>query len=569
MSSARLQFEGSSVRKWWRACKPNQQTPPGMGMFAIWRPQRPLTSSQHCNLCRASTRCFSHSLEDAKRQVDPRQEALWQLHFQIFPDYDFVPFFSTIRTTHSGMEEEGLFFCNCRCQVPGSSLKEAQYVNDGGLVSLISRPHLEWEGLPFGGHSDCLSLRSIANSAGLRQDVSHILWRMPNVKLTRDKRRFGNCTSNLWLCTFLLNNQDNTLWHGRGGLIFLQLSMLSSARLSFEGSLVRKLWRSCKPDQQTPPGMGMFAIWRPQRLLISSQHCKLCRASARCFSHSLEDAKRQVDPRQEALWQLHFQIFPDYDFVPFFSTIRTTHSGMEEQGLFFCNCWCCQVPGSSFKEAQYVNDGGLVSLISRPHPEWECLLFGGHSDCLLLRSIANSAGLRQDVSKFLALISTLKAPGYAFHHFQQLWKGQEQGVAKLFETFFVCKCAKCEASGSSLKQCEFLDDGGLISLTVMLEAALKWKHLRLQYSKLNPHQNRRLKSVGHPGLWRFARSLWLCLPDESLKSLPSRLVFQTLKVSELRVEFPSWAKHARNAPVFDLCTSTCSCIWIRSQRFCF
>ena len=117
------------------------------------------------------------------------------------------------------------------CQVPGSSLKEAQYLNDGGLVSLISRPHPEWECLPFGGHSDCLSLRSIANSAGLRQDVSHILWRMPNVKLTRDKRRFGNCTSRLWLCTFLLNNQDNTLWHGRGGLLFLQLLMLSSARL--------------------------------------------------------------------------------------------------------------------------------------------------------------------------------------------------------------------------------------------------------------------------------------------------------------------------------------------------
>ena len=228
------------------------------------------------------------------------------------PDYDFAPFFSTIRTTHSGMEEEGLFCCNCRCQVPGSSLKEAQYVNDGGLVSLISRPHPEWECLRFGGHSDCLLLRSIANSAGLRQDVSHILWRMPNVKLTRDKRRFGNCTSKLWLCTFLLNNQDNTLWHGRGGLIFLQLSMLSSARLSFEGSLVRKWWRSCKPNQQTPPGMGMFAIWRPQRLLISSQHCKLCRASARCFSHSLEDAKRQVDPRQEALWQLHFQIMTLY-----------------------------------------------------------------------------------------------------------------------------------------------------------------------------------------------------------------------------------------------------------------
>ena len=87
MSSARLQFEGSSVPKRWRACKPNQQTPPGMGMFAIWRPQRLLTSSQHCKLCRASTRCFSHSLEDAKRQVDPRQEALWQLHFQIMTLY--------------------------------------------------------------------------------------------------------------------------------------------------------------------------------------------------------------------------------------------------------------------------------------------------------------------------------------------------------------------------------------------------------------------------------------------------------------------------------------------------
>ena len=29
-----------------------------MGMFAIWRPQRPLTSSQHCKLCRASAGCF-------------------------------------------------------------------------------------------------------------------------------------------------------------------------------------------------------------------------------------------------------------------------------------------------------------------------------------------------------------------------------------------------------------------------------------------------------------------------------------------------------------------------------
>ena len=180
-------------------------------MFAIWRPQRPLTSSQHCNLCRASTRCFSHSLEDAKRQVEPRQEALWQLHFQIFPDYDFVPFFSTIRTSHSGMEEEGLFFCSCRCcQVPGSSLKEAQYVNDGGLVSLISRPHPEWECLPFGGHSDRLLLRSIATFAGLRQDVSHILWRMPNVKLSRDKRRFGNCTSRYFqIMTLYLSSQQS------------------------------------------------------------------------------------------------------------------------------------------------------------------------------------------------------------------------------------------------------------------------------------------------------------------------------------------------------------------------
>ena len=31
---------------------------------------------------------------------------------------------------------------------------------------------------------------------------------------------------------------------------------------------------------------------------------------------------------------------------------------------------------------------------------------------------------------------------------------------------FLSANAKCEASGTSLKQCEFLDDGGLISLTV-------------------------------------------------------------------------------------------------------
>ena len=96
------------------------------------------------------------------------------------------------------------------CQVPGSSLKEAQYVNDGGLVSLISRPHPEWECLPFGGHSDRLLLRSIATFAGLRQDVSHILWRMPNVKLSRDKRRFGNCTSRYFqIMTLYLSSQQS------------------------------------------------------------------------------------------------------------------------------------------------------------------------------------------------------------------------------------------------------------------------------------------------------------------------------------------------------------------------
>ena len=59
---------------------------------------------------------------------------------------------------------ETALFCKClRCQVLDSSLKQAQYLNDGGLVSLASRPQLVFKS----GHQDAVHVFVISRSAEL------------------------------------------------------------------------------------------------------------------------------------------------------------------------------------------------------------------------------------------------------------------------------------------------------------------------------------------------------------------------------------------------------------------
>lgn len=59
----------------------------------------------------------------------------------------------------------------------------------------------------------------------------------------------------------------------------------------------------------------------------------------------------------------------------------------------FCKSRWCQALGSSLKHAQCLNDGGLVSLTSRPQPVWNCFSASGHHDPFVSCLVANFAGL--------------------------------------------------------------------------------------------------------------------------------------------------------------------------------
>lgn len=112
----------------------------------------------------------------------------------------------------------------------------------------------------------------------------------------------------------------------------------------------------------------------------------------------------------------------------------------------------------------------------------------------------------------IAKSSTLKSHWYNLLHFQQLREEDKGGDAKLVETVnFFGKA--WETPGSSLKQYDFLDDGGLSSLTTMGSCFEMKPFLQCQCSQ----------SVEVSKVWQcFARSFWLGLSDEGLKSLPSR-----------------------------------------------
>ena len=149
---------------------------------------------------------------------------------------------------------------------------------------------------------------------------------------------------------------------------------------------------------------------------------------------------------------------------------------------------------SSPKQAQCLNDGGLVSLANRP----QLVFKSGHQDAVHVFVISRSAELsgkkqftflegrqRSTAPKHLSIahphshcrLITASQPRHqtvsagAFREHNKL-----DFMRPVFETALFCKCLRCQVLDCSLKQAQYLNDEGLVSLVSRPQFVFKSGH---------------------------------------------------------------------------------------------
>ena len=188
--------------------------------------------------------------------------------------------------------------------------------------------------------------------------------------------------------------RHHKVWHGHGTPLGTG-PLKGGSKLAFFGSRLRTAFRDtcrcfqcqalvwCKSNTWMMEALQASAVGHKQyRNVWRPPDCKLCRASARCFPHSWEDAKGQVETRQEAICYIDIMTSESSSEQARPHTVWHGHRtplgtgplrggsklaffGSRLETAFSGYMSIFSVPGSCLMQVQYLNDGGLASFSSR------------------------------------------------------------------------------------------------------------------------------------------------------------------------------------------------------------